>query len=1153
MTTPDLSFESIEIRRMPGFPKGGLALNDLCPGVNIIYGPNASGKTTLGRAIHGLLNPSSDSRIRDSLRGCIRLNGTSISIDCDFGSLKCQNLADGSDIDRPQLAPAETRKNYVLALHDLVNSARDHDLAKDIGRELSGGYDVAQASQELGFQDKASAKRKTSKDHIAAKHAHREAQKYQLELLEQQTKLARLREEKENAYAAVTRLQLLEKASEYLDAHDRYEQAKLQVAAYPEGISKISGHEIKEIDRLKGSIDSNEEQKKEEQRRIVEAQDDLISCNLPNGGIAEELIGTLRRKSQRLNAFGEDIRRAEGDVSDTQAELDAISKSLGPKVSGERSPDIDTDVVQELFKHVTRFETLRAEQKAAQALSEWLGAEELSEDPESLREGAQLLHEWVAVNRSLKSSGQQGFRIKMAAAGAVLLASLLMGFLAHASWFVLSLMGAGLIAWAFWPSTEAERTSEIQRNYESLGVGIPKNWSDEDVRKQLRDLQDRRDIATLNQKRRDRWGYLSDERKRLAKQAAILERKRQDWVNHVGIDTDEATLSFLVTNLAQLHKAQQQLAVNENTLSQANQNFTALCNDINRLLSPFGIESSDDPDVISERIEDLSRRQQRHISATRTIHDSTANVNRLDEGIRNWQAALDDVYASVGLTASQESTLRRWTGRKAEYDVAVKDQSIAEAAYDTARNALTDSPELLELSREDLITEQHRCREQADRLSPISEEIGGIENAIQTAREGNDLAEALANEMACADELREQRDQDCDAVIGNVLVKFIDRQERDSELPVILRRARELFSRITHGRYELHVQPGERPEFRALETAGRVGLGLEELSSGTRLQLLLAARLAFVERQEQGIKLPLIFDETLGNSDERRATEIIDAAIEFCRQGRQIFYFTAQYDEVAKWKELLKDSGQDLQHKIVDLAEERQFSESERIPLIEHERPKPVEIPAPEGVDWITYGQLLRVPRLQRDTEIGDCHLWYLIDDVTTLYRLLNMGINKWGQLQSLVLNHRVEGLAPDSEQMQRAKARERLLKAVFKSWNVGRGKPVDRAVLMQSGAISETYLDRVSDLTAELQGDAKQVVRALDDGELKGFRTEKRQDLEEYLIQEGYIDDRDVLTLEEIRDEARLAVFKELDKGLIERQHFEVLVNTVVGESSVI
>ena len=58
MTTPDLFFTRIEVRQMPGFPTGGLCLDNLSPGVNIVYGPNASGKSTLARVIQKLLRPT---------------------------------------------------------------------------------------------------------------------------------------------------------------------------------------------------------------------------------------------------------------------------------------------------------------------------------------------------------------------------------------------------------------------------------------------------------------------------------------------------------------------------------------------------------------------------------------------------------------------------------------------------------------------------------------------------------------------------------------------------------------------------------------------------------------------------------------------------------------------------------------------------------------------------------------------------------------------------------------------------------------------------------------------------------------------------------------------------------------------------------------
>ena len=75
MNQASASFRSIEIRRMPGFQRGELALPDLCAGINVIYGPNASGKTTLCRAIHRLLRPADPGGGDVSLRASLQLDG----------------------------------------------------------------------------------------------------------------------------------------------------------------------------------------------------------------------------------------------------------------------------------------------------------------------------------------------------------------------------------------------------------------------------------------------------------------------------------------------------------------------------------------------------------------------------------------------------------------------------------------------------------------------------------------------------------------------------------------------------------------------------------------------------------------------------------------------------------------------------------------------------------------------------------------------------------------------------------------------------------------------------------------------------------------------------------------------------------------------
>src|SRR5690606_36892234 len=136
-------------------------------------------------------------------------------------------------------------------------------------------------------------------------------------------------------------------------------------------------------------------------------------------------------------------------------------------------------------------------------------------------------------------------------------------------------------------------------------------------------------------------------------------------------------------------------------------------------------------------------------------------------------------------------------------------------------------------------------------------------------------------------------------------------ETREQGKPQVLKRASEIFSRITSGRYSLEVDP-QGTAFRAYDHKIGLGQRLDELSSGTRVQLILAVRLAFLEQQEVNVTMPLLADELLANSDDARAAAIIEALTEISRDGRQIIYFTAQQDEVQKWKAKLHNSDLDL-------------------------------------------------------------------------------------------------------------------------------------------------------------------------------------------------------------------------------------------------
>ena len=331
MSKPALSFRSIDIRRMPGFPRGGFRVDGLCPGVNIVYGPNASGKTTLGRAIRRLLRPEEKTAERYSLWTLLELNDTELELDYDAGSVRCRRRFDGVDQPCPKLAPPELGDRHVLALQDLIRSEEDRDLAGEIVKELAGGYDVARARDSLGFREGPLRKVKPAQELADADREYRDALHRQDALLTREKSLARLEAQRVAAQDAQARLGDLRRASDYLDAKRQMDDIQLEIDGFPATVARVAEHDVVELDRLKASLADNRRRREiEEQKRdeAVRAQQDR---GLPEEGLSAEVIGALRSKCQRLIGLSDDIRRTEDAAARTAAELKQAREAVGPE------------------------------------------------------------------------------------------------------------------------------------------------------------------------------------------------------------------------------------------------------------------------------------------------------------------------------------------------------------------------------------------------------------------------------------------------------------------------------------------------------------------------------------------------------------------------------------------------------------------------------------------------------------------------------------------------------------------------------------------------------------------------------------------------------------------------------------------------------
>ena len=314
MNPPALFFTRTEVRHMPGFPNGGLEADNLCSGVNIIYGPNASGKSTLGRAIHYLLQ--AEERPHDiSLHAMLELDATSLSLDYNMGRIQCQKRADGSELDCPTLAPRELGNRYLLALHDLISAETGQDLAQGITRELAGGYDIGQASGELDYQDRAPRPKKLIDAYEVARKNYNAVQDRQDVLLAEQSRLAQLRSQQQTAQAALLQRQWIEKARECLETRATLEHAQERVADFPPGIELVTRHDAQQLQEWQETLDAQQQQHQSEQQRLNEARAQLEHSGLPDAGLPAELVPALRRKVEGLAGRQEEIKRQQRETA----------------------------------------------------------------------------------------------------------------------------------------------------------------------------------------------------------------------------------------------------------------------------------------------------------------------------------------------------------------------------------------------------------------------------------------------------------------------------------------------------------------------------------------------------------------------------------------------------------------------------------------------------------------------------------------------------------------------------------------------------------------------------------------------------------------------------------------------------------------------
>jgi len=1141
----------LRVDRLYGIRHDGVSAQDLSRGVNIIHGANGRGKTTFGRAVQGMIWPRFLAEWRPTVSGSFSYGGARWTLDLEEGRMRYQR--EGKDSQPSALPEQGHRERYWLSLHELLDRDRGKTFAEQIRDLALGGQNVGDAARELGLATSSGRATGTTRRLADATERLAKVRREQDELRRRERGLKDLERKRDEAAEAARRADLIECVIEYTEARLAAEEARTALDELPGMLAKVREDDADRIEKLLKEENAALSRREDAATRRDAARDGLEQNRIARAGRPKFNLADLRDRQRIIADLESELRRNRQEIAKSEEGIAEAWRAIGVDGREENAGHPTAETLKAVDDLVVAREVLRQKEEALKAFERILGdesADDLALRHERVSDGLRTLGEWL---REARSEDEQPRNVFALAAGAALVFALV-GLVAAVVWHPAAILAlaAGVVLAVIAAMARRSRTGSAQlhrERYGALDLDPPSAWSIPEVEKRHRELESKSARLALRLEKARRREASPVPQEEIEQELRSLEERAAAIADELGIEAPMtgAQLIIFARNLvawqqcrreragllAKRDQLQEQIAVELATFNEGVASFT---------LPPATNASAATGvvDTLQKAGSELEALDERLETAERDLKAADDAVKRSRDGVRDICERLS--IEEEGAHGQAQDLCEQLPAFRQRERASAEKSAVAAQKRREVEAHPGFTPNLLEEDEATLGQRLQEAKEQAAELDRVAEEIWEIRRQVQEAQEEHDLERALAEHEEALEALRREYEAACAQSIGKLLADHVEEESRETQLPPVFHRARELFGAFTRNHYELRFDPQDA-SFRGFDTVRGRGFELDELSSGTRVQLLLAVRVAFVEQLEQGCKLPILLDEALANSDDLRAEAIIEAVLTLCRNGRQVFYFTAQDDEVLKWKRALAEHA-DVESTFIPLpggdgAADVDEKALPAAPIIH-------SLPPLNGHSRGAYGRLLKVPRWTGWDEVSALHVWYLEPRLERLQPLLGKGFERWGQLASLQRNGAIELSGYDTTAIRPLSAKAKALTTWQELWRIGRGRKVDRDVLAASKAVTGNFIDAVTDLCLEVAGDGRRIVEELRRGAVSGFRSNKMEELQAFLLSERYIEEEETLSDDFIRIEILGRLKVELDTAGVTAEDLDAFFEDV-------
>lgn len=1160
-----LKYTQLSIHSAPGFEQGGFSLKKLDSRINIIYGPNAAGKTTAARAMQLLLWPQAEGRNsynrRTHVDAKLDIDGSGWFAEYERGRVSYQ--LSGSEASRPEafLAP-EVQPRYNLALHELLQADNENeDFAELIRRESVGGFDIDAAAEEAGADSSIKPKSISEyKRFERAKKRLRELRAHEGELQEQERELGELRRTEGEEREAGRLRDLYARLETYKKHSRRIEELEAEISDYPGTLERFTENDAGQARESEQRISELKSELEAEDRVIGELSSELAELSFDPPEDFETRLDVWQEKVEGLKQRLNERRQYDSRVSEAESKVEERYRDLGRALESADWQGLKAADLTQVKELSRRAEDLRAASKAVGEQLKRLPEREPAYDDDTMKRALRSLVDLLA-------GFHRGYSVRLTLAAVLALVAGLATVLFHPpAGLVLGAAGGICFLIAFVQVQARPSLKKLIERYEQLGLKefIPENWDEESALTTLEALALRLGDETYLREIQRRRDELEKDREEEEKKQQEYRRSWNRLRGELGALPDfldeEYGLSWLIDEAARLSRALEDKSAAEAGRRRKDEEIRRTLSELQEQWSPWAgpqqeVIELEDVETATALLKQLNERYARYRELTSKLGQARERKEEKERRSKQEREKLRKLYSRLGIEEEEAplELLRQWEEQLPRYRELSRDLRDCGRDREAVLRELRDSEsfreEMLEEKLDAIESLREEYTEQAEKLEQTLGRITEIETNLKNEKGRGEIEAALAEYDAAAQQLASRRDRNFEALVVDSLVKNLKERVRHRDRPKVFREAGRLFERLTLGLFSLELDDSadlERPSFRAVDNARGKSLLLDQLSSGTRIQLLLAVRVAFLSRGEQGMKLPLFVDEVLANSDDERARLIIKTLIRIAEEGRQVFYFTAQGDEVARWRQVLEEDEGNVDYRITPLR-----STSERPLATEPRRGEGGAdgeggggedgdvifsfssfVAKPQGLSHAEYGEALEVPRYEPLTEpVESMHIWYVIEEPELIYRAAERSIDRVGQLQTYVESEGVvDGLPENFSAVLHEKVE--LLREAVRLYRIGRSVPVPIHAVEESGAVTERFMKQVREIHREVGGVPERLLARV--AEIPKFQRNKLEQLEEYLQDEGYLSTREPYAPEELRArlQARISNLRQLDRN---------------------